>query len=133
MHSFSVTRYCPRYQQPSPFHVARVWLPRKRDSTGVNRFARRCGNNQLHHKQRYQARYIQLSECRMAELKADVVVLGAGMVGAGAVARSGVPSARLSIPLGIKRGYHLHLAPGGNAVRCAMPVCGSISAISITV
>src|SRR3954454_3950337 len=29
-------------------------------------------------------RYIQLSECRMAELKADVLVLGAGMVGVGA-------------------------------------------------
>src|ERR1700722_8529642 len=32
-------------------------------------------------KQRARSRNIQLSECRMAELKADVLVLGAGMVG----------------------------------------------------
>src|SRR5690349_12249491 len=33
---------------------------------------------------RKRARDIELSECRMPELKADVVVLGAGMVGVGA-------------------------------------------------
>src|ERR1700731_425262 len=36
------------------------------------------------HRQQGPAPYIQLSECRMAELKADVLVLGAGMVGVGA-------------------------------------------------
>ena len=35
-------------------------------------------------KTRAQARDIELSECRMAELKADVLVLGAGMVGVSA-------------------------------------------------
>src|ERR1700709_2130085 len=35
-------------------------------------------------KPRARVRDIQLSECRMAELKADVLVLGAGMVGVGA-------------------------------------------------
>jgi hypothetical protein len=29
-------------QELSPFHVARVWPPRKRDSAAVKRFAPRC-------------------------------------------------------------------------------------------
>src|SRR6202000_130302 len=46
------------------------------------RFAGRSANNYLHHRQQ-QARYDE-RECRMAEFKADVLVLGAGMVGVSA-------------------------------------------------
>src|ERR1700678_1498598 len=48
------------------------------------RFAPLCRKIRPHRRHRAQAFDIQLSECPMTELKADVLVLGAGMVGVGA-------------------------------------------------
>src|SRR4029450_8825186 len=52
-----------------------IWIPG---------FARHCGIRYLHFRQRAHASDIRLLEGRMVELRTDVLVLGAGMVGVGA-------------------------------------------------
>src|SRR5215510_10338878 len=64
-------------------HVARVYWPRKPVSR-AKRAGLRGSAAMSNFRPKWPSGDIELSECRMPELKADVVVLGAGMVGVGA-------------------------------------------------
>src|SRR5690349_18284944 len=64
-------------------HVARVYCPRKPVSRAKQAGLRGTAA-MSNFRPKWPSGDIQLSECRMTELKADVLVLGAGMVGVGA-------------------------------------------------